>query len=219
MPPKAAAAEGPAALRGQSLTPAESRLLYAVLENLNSPIDANWEKAAAAAGLKDPKSCKEMWRRFRVKYAVGADSADAGDGATPVKKRARGRPPKNAAALSTPGTSAMAKLSVDDGIAPKTPSKSLSALGIKRSAAEAAADEEDTPAKKRAAARQPRLTARQKAAAAAAAQAEAGDSNRDSVDVAMERVSSAIADMHAAAEAGDGYATASEGGGADLGEI
>lgn len=115
MPPKPA--EGSTALRGLNPTQSEIKLLYGILENLVSPIDANWEAAAAAAGLKDTKSCKEMWRRFRVKYGLdnnpetataapvsaknlkavngaAADGAAADSGTGTPAKKGRGRPPK-----------------------------------------------------------------------------------------------------------------------------
>ena len=265
MPSKAiAASEGASSsmiLNGVQLTPAESRIGAAILEIHAGNVDIDWNAVAEKTGHKTPKACRDAWRLAKVKTgiasvngaAAGAPTAAAGvttaggtdtaGGVTPVKKR-RGRPPKKAAAaaaaLSTPSTStAMSNLSFEDGVSPETPSKSTSALGIKR---EADSDAEDTPAKKKpASARKPRLTsARQKAAAtAAAAQADTGDSKRDSVDVAMERVSDAIADMRAAAAvdaaadyaaadyaavdyaavADAGYATASESGGADIGEI
>ena len=182
-------------------------------------IDAAIEQAkkaaadAAAAGVADGPAA-----------AAGASPAKGavanGAGVTPVK-RGRGRPPKNAAA--TPGTSAaikMAKLAVDDGKTPETPSK-----GTKRGAASSSWGDnvdDDTPAKKKksASASASKLRLTKKNVAAAAAQAEGDDAERDTLDVAMERIATAIDGMRAARTEADGEdaAAAEEGAGAGAGE-
>ncbi|KAK1779419.1 hypothetical protein QBC45DRAFT_465809 [Copromyces sp. CBS 386.78] len=174
MPPKAAAsAEGATSgpvINGQTLTSKELQVVCAILQNLTTKIDANWDEVAKSLGQQNAKSAKESWRVLRKKCnlnldglpdgaaagavltsakkavsAAGTDGSDAG--ATPVK-RGRGRPPKKAMML-TPGNGG------DDDAALSTPGTALGNMslgdmtpetpskigsGIKRSAEEADPD-------------------------------------------------------------------------------
>ncbi|KAJ4412474.1 hypothetical protein N0V85_003688 [Neurospora sp. IMI 360204] len=147
MPPKPA--EGSTALRGLNPTQSEIKLLYGILENLVSPIDANWELAAAAAGLKDTKSCKKMWRRFRVKYGLdnnnpehtapvsatkkavnGADGAAADSGTHTPAKKGRGRPPPKKMLLTPAGAGAGGNEGDDDVALATTPGTAIGNLSF-----------------------------------------------------------------------------------------
>ncbi|KAJ4412478.1 hypothetical protein N0V85_003692 [Neurospora sp. IMI 360204] len=128
MPPKAAATEGAAnagpVINGQTLSLIETKVVCAIMENLTTKVDANWEKVAESLGQKNAKSAREAWRLLRKKCNINQDglpdgaaaaasapasaekaapAAAAGEngeaGATPVK-RGRGRPPKKAMMLT-----------------------------------------------------------------------------------------------------------------------
>ncbi|KAL0470503.1 hypothetical protein QR685DRAFT_255832 [Neurospora intermedia] len=153
MPPKAASAEGAASgpvINGQTLTFQETKVVCAILENLTTRVDANWEKVAESLGQKNAKSAKEAWRLLRKKCdlnldglpdgaaagagpasakkaapadAAAAAAAENGElGVTPVK-RGRGRPPKKALML-TPGNGG------DEDAALSTPGTALGNLDL-----------------------------------------------------------------------------------------
>lgn len=151
MPPKAAPAEGATSgpvINGQALTFQETKVVCAILENLTTKVDANWEKVAESLGQKNAKSAREAWRLLRKKCdlnldglpdgaAAGAASTSAkkavpaaaaavaenGEvGVTPVK-RGRGRPPKKAMML-TPGNGG------DEDAALSTPGTALGNLDL-----------------------------------------------------------------------------------------
>lgn len=72
-----------ATIRGIKPTESELKILFGLIENLLAPIEADLDAAAKSAGLKDRKSFRVMYHRFRVKYGlpngakVTATAADA----------------------------------------------------------------------------------------------------------------------------------------------
>ncbi|KAA8628928.1 hypothetical protein SMACR_04182 [Sordaria macrospora] len=116
MPPKAAAAaaffEGAASgpvINGQPLTLKELQAVCAILENLTTRIDANWELVAKSLGMQNAKSAKEAWRVLRKKCNLNPDGLSdgaAGAGAVLATVSSAKKAVVSAAAAGTDGSDA-----------------------------------------------------------------------------------------------------------------
>lgn len=159
MPPKAAAAAAEGAssgpvINGVTLGLTETKVVCAIIENLTTRIDADWQKVADSLGQKNAKSAREAWRVLRKKCNLNLDGfpdgnaaasaggtstpaasakkaatvkaagTQTGEGGTPVK-RGRGRPLKNKPALlMTPGAGG------DDSPGLSTPGTALGNMAL-----------------------------------------------------------------------------------------
>ncbi|KAK1779418.1 hypothetical protein QBC45DRAFT_326093 [Copromyces sp. CBS 386.78] len=131
MPAKPGELDISVTIHGQKPTESDLKILFAIMENLVAPLEADWDRAAKSSGMKDRRSFMVMYRNFRKKYnlpdpkgtkptttVVGSVASmsgdtDGGSGAaegdttaveTPVKKTPVSRKKKPAAAAADEGT-------------------------------------------------------------------------------------------------------------------
>lgn len=177
----------------------DHRFFIAMIENLVTKPDVNWDGVAKAMGLKDVKCTKERWRQITKKYEFEFQDANASNG---TSAKGRGRKPtavntdnanvdvdgvehvpttpkqKTTRGKKTPVKSADAAVSDKEDIPneataatpTKTPRGRKPASSTKKRTSPDGGDEEDgTPAKKKPTPRKPRGPSKKTLEAQAAA--------------------------------------------------
>ncbi|KAM7209535.1 hypothetical protein V8F20_000273 [Naviculisporaceae sp. PSN 640] len=112
----AGAGSGAQMIKGKIPSEGDQRFFLAMIANLVSKPDVNWEGVAKAMGLKDTKCTKERWRQITKKYEL--ELQEAATPATPAAKR--GRKP---ATTNTGGENENAEEGSEGDAAPATPAK------------------------------------------------------------------------------------------------
>ncbi|KAM7183463.1 hypothetical protein V8F33_013573, partial [Rhypophila sp. PSN 637] len=161
-------------VKGKVPSDGDTRFFMAMIGNLITKPDVNWEEVAQTMGLKDVKCTKERWRQITKKYEF-----EYQESATATPAKGRGRKP---AAVNT--EAANADDDADDPVTPapaKTPRGRKAASSTKKRASPGADGdgdaEEGTPAKKKAT---PRKRGPNKKTLAAQVQAQAAIDDADS---------------------------------------
>ncbi|KAK4120807.1 hypothetical protein N657DRAFT_700799 [Parathielavia appendiculata] len=161
---------GGVTINGIAPTATEIKFIFAMVANLKSKPDVDWDNLQNALGLQTKKSTYERWRLFRIKFGIAhTDDGNNGDGAAPGSARKAAGGKKSATAGKDDGAKdgdeGLPEAAAGSPSVPVTPAKRgrkppgtatpRSAAGRKRAASvasPAAGDEEDveieSPAKK-----------------------------------------------------------------------
>ncbi|KAM7222044.1 hypothetical protein V8F06_002549 [Rhypophila decipiens] len=115
-------------VKGKVPSDGDTRFFMAMIGNLITKPDVNWEEVAQTMGLKDVKCTKERWRQITKKYEF-----EYQESATATPAKGRGRKP---AAVNT--EAANAEDDADEGAVPATPKPKTGGRGRKAVAAKSA---------------------------------------------------------------------------------